>query len=104
MKVLMTVLISVAALGVGAAPGDQYPLVNTRGYIQEVRFESHSVLVSGTRYDVALDAEIEINGTYGALTLLVPGMAAEFTYEELSPTSRRIVAMKAWHSSVDVGT
>jgi len=62
----------VAAAGLAAA--DDFRIESRQGTIESIDINANQLVVAGVRYDVAIDADIEIGGSYGAFTLLHPGM------------------------------
>ena len=73
---------------------DVYPLSSHAGVIEDVDFASSTMVVSGYRYAVATDAEVEIGGSYGAFTMLRPGMRIAFEYLHISGSERLIVLVR----------
>ncbi|MCZ6640255.1 MAG: hypothetical protein O7G86_04105 [Gammaproteobacteria bacterium] len=64
------------------------------GIIETVEVNSSGLIVDGIRYRVAIDAQIEIGGSFGAFTMLQAGMKIQFTYKDLSDTRREIVRIE----------
>ena len=87
-------LIVVAGLMGPAFSWSQFPESERSGVIEEVELASSSLIVSGTRYRVALDAKVEINGTYGAFSLLSRGMKVRFVCRLISDQEREIVQLE----------
>ena len=57
-----------------ASADDDFQILSWQGVIETVDAPANQIVVGGVRYAVAADANIEIGGSYGALTLLQPGM------------------------------
>jgi hypothetical protein len=55
-------------------------LVRDGGVIGTVDFDGPTVTINGIRYDFTPDARVEIGGSFGAPTLLTPGLRARFAY------------------------
>ena len=92
--------LSVLAAFVGPALGwSQYAESDRTGVIEEVELASSSLIISGIRYRVALDAHVEINGTYGAFSLLHKGMKVRFVYQLITAEEREIVQLESLPSS-----
>ena len=51
----------------------QFAYSERTGVIHQVELETSSLIISGYRYRVPLDAVVEIDGTFGALQLLEQG-------------------------------
>lgn len=78
----------------GAFAQDSGPLRTKVGVIQEVNLADSSLIVSGMHYDVALDADVQIRGSYGAFSMLTKGMQIQFTYQVKSESERTIVEVE----------
>ncbi|MHC5112587.1 MAG: hypothetical protein ACYTHJ_22235, partial [Planctomycetota bacterium] len=88
----LTVLFITLATLVGPAAGwSQYATSQREGVIQALELDRSSVIISGLRYRVPLDAEIEVNGSFGALQLLYKGAKVKFECRVISGTEREIV-------------
>jgi hypothetical protein len=55
-------------------------LVRDGGVIGTVDFDGPTVTINGIRYDFTPDARVEIGGSFGAPTLLTPGLRVRFAY------------------------
>lgn len=77
-------------LPVAAGAATSGPIAEGSGVIRELDFARHGVLIGGTRYEVAIDAKVEIGGRFGAFTMLEPGMRVYFEFERHSETTRVI--------------
>ena len=56
--------------------------VEEEGVIHELVVEANSLIISGVSFRVAYDARVQIRGTYGAFTLLRPGMKVKYLYRD----------------------
>lgn len=65
-----------------------------QGVIQEIDFAHSQMVVSGYSYDVTATAKVEINGTYGAFTMLSKGMRIEFHYKKFADGARQIYEIR----------
>ena len=93
-KLILTSLsLFLLATFVAAQPFD-VPLGERQGIIQELDFSRNSAIISGFQYDVSLTAKVEINGSYGAFTLLNEGMKVVFTYRQFETGRREITEMR----------
>jgi hypothetical protein len=75
-------------------PGASYPTATQYGVVQELDFNRSEMIVSGTRYQVAVDARVEIAGSYGAFTMLRPGMKIHYAFLVISPSEREIIEVR----------
>lgn len=81
-------------LVLSALPASAAPKDTGVGVIEEINLPSQELIVSGLSYRVALDAEVEIDGSYGAFTMLRRGMQIEFDFEKHSSTERVITRIQ----------
>jgi hypothetical protein len=65
-----------------------------QGTIDSLDFETNTAVIGGTRYSVAIDAVVEIGGSYGAFTMLTPGMNVAFTFDLYSDKTRVLTELK----------
>ena len=73
---MVTVLLMAAAAAGWAEP----PVIEAQGQIRTLDFAAGRLVISGIRYRIAEDAAISVRGSYGALTMLRPGMKVDFVY------------------------
>lgn len=90
MRLVLVMLLGTLAVSASASDLNA-PLRTKVGVVQEIDLGGSTMIVEGMRYSVAFDAHVEINGTYGAFSMLEVGMQIEYTYEVHSETERRIV-------------
>ncbi len=94
LKTLLAGLVLAAAATSGSAgaqsqalPGEVIvPVLKEEGVLQEIYYDTNSVIINGVRYQVAYDAKVEIRGSYGAFTMLQRGMKLLFEYRRDTPT------------------
>ncbi len=92
-KSAVLLYLTLALLGVLSAPlaaAQDAPIVQEEGEIQNLDIPNNNLVISGVVYKVALDAKIEIGGSYGAYTLLQPGMKVDFSYRMFDRDTREI--------------
>ncbi len=94
MRALAISLIVLAGLTGPVLGWPQYAETDRTGVIEEVELASSSLIISGTRYRVPLDAHVEINGTYGAFSLLHKNMKVRFVCRLISDEEREIVRLE----------
>lgn len=69
-------------------------LMEEEGVIEQLIVASNEVIISGVTFRVAFDAEVEIRGSFGAYTMLQPGMKVFYEYRRHSPTELEIYAIE----------
>jgi len=89
LKRLCSVLV-LAALAASAPVQAEFPESQGIGVIEDIDLDASTLIVNGLRFQVAIDANVSINGTYGAFTLLHQGMLVRYSYRIISPTERVI--------------
>ena len=72
----------------------QHMEAQSEGRIETVDIPANTLMVSGLNYRVPVDANVQINGTFGAFTLLQRGMKVRFTYRTISRTEREIISLE----------
>ena len=75
---------AVLLLALCGAPVSAEPVaggIERQGTIHEVDYGTNTAIISGARYSVAIDAHVEIAGSYGAFTMLKEGMSVGFTFD-----------------------
>ena len=71
------------------AGADEFRIESKQGVVESTDFGTNRIVISGVSYAVALDANVEIAGTYGAYTMLTPGMNVEFLMRRFLETGQR---------------
>jgi hypothetical protein len=69
------------------------PEAYQEGEIHSLDFGSSTLILQGQTYDVSGSAQVEINGTYGAFTMLEVGMRVAAVYRRYEDGSREIVQL-----------
>ena len=74
--------LSSTALANPPGPMPPPPSAQEFGVIQELSFGTNEMVVRGVKYKVSPSVVVEIGGTYGAFTMLSPGMKVSFEANE----------------------
>ena len=90
---LGALLLLLAASSVQAVQYDA-PRVVRSGVVQELSIATYEIIISGHRYQVSQTAEVEIAGSFGAYTLLQPGMRVTFEYLRFDDGRREIFRVR----------
>ncbi len=91
MKILtMALTVLALTLFVNTAAAGEAAVMEAEGTIHAVELEGNTLVIDGVRFHVAFDAKVEIQGTYGAFSLLQPGMKVFFEYRRHTPTNLEI--------------
>ena len=91
---LLALLCGLPASTLARAPGATFPTASQIGVVQELDFGRSEMIVNGTRYGVAVDVRVEIGGSYGAFTMLQPGMKIRYEFLVISPSEREIIEIQ----------
>jgi len=78
------------------AQGSQYnaPEVQRFGIVHEIDIANYEIIIEGYRYQVSQTAQVEIAGSYGAFTMLSPGMRVEFNYLRFDDGRKEIIRVR----------
>ncbi len=89
------VCFSVIALLSSSVSAQQFnpPEADGEGRIDKLNFGSNSMVVGGYDYQVSEQVEVQVNGSYGAFTMLEEEMLIEFTFQRFDDGVRRIVSI-----------
>jgi hypothetical protein len=85
--VVLTGVIAVAPVA-GADEGD-FRVESWQGPVESLDAGKNTMVVGGVAYDVAPDAHVSLGGSYGALTLMTPGMNVKIMMKRYLDTGRR---------------
>lgn len=86
----------------GAQIPEGAPLAEDAGVIQKLDLDGQTLVIDGMRYQMALEAEVEIGGSYGAFTMLEPGMRVYFEYRRVSSSERIITLLRELPAEVEL--
>lgn len=93
-KSLSMLVIVLIALWSGQALAEEGDVGEGEGVVHDLIVERNEVIISGVGFKVAYDAQVEIRGSYGAYTMLQPGMKVFYEYRRYSPTELEIFAIE----------
>ena len=85
------ILLTLGALTVQA---QEFPMSESQGTIDSIDLGKRVVVISGYRYRPGYDLNVEIAGSYGAFTMLQPGMKVRIAYRVKSGTERELVSVQ----------
>ncbi len=78
----------------GLAHASPYPVEEAYGVIHEIDTGRQALTINGLTYRVALDARVEIDGSFGAYSMLREGQNVHFFWERHSPQRRQIIELR----------
>jgi hypothetical protein len=90
---LLTVSLLLVAGSAGARELNP-PLGEAQGVIQGLDFGTYRAVINGYDYEVSQSVRVEINGSYGAFTMLTEGMKVEFSYLQFKDGTREVTEMR----------
>jgi hypothetical protein len=89
---LALLLLGVAAVApVAVADVEPISVETIEGQIHEIDYGTLTTVISGVSYTIAIDCKVQIAGTFGAPTMLAPGMNVVFTFNRFDDGERVIV-------------
>ncbi len=68
--------------------------MEAQGRIEQVRFAADQLVVDGRTYRVTAELNVSIGGTYGAFTMLEPGMRVYLRYLRQADGSRTAIEVR----------
>ena len=93
-KALSLLTLMLITFAGGQLQAQDAAMLEEEGIVEELKLASNEVIISGVTFRVAFDAEVQIRGSYGAYSMLQPGMKVYFEYREFSPTELEIFAIE----------
>ncbi len=93
-KITQLFLVLICSLGTAAVCLAEAPLATAVGVIRALDFGNNTMIVNGTRFEVAIDAEVDLGDGHGAFTMLQEGWNVEFDYRVRSGLERKIVRLR----------
>ena len=82
------------ALPLSAAAQEVPSEGEAEGEIHALNFARSTIVIQGGEYAVSPMVQVEIGGTYGAFTMLQPGMMVEYLFHRYSDGRRVIFEIK----------
>ncbi len=73
------------------AGADDFRVESRQGAVESVDYDANRIVMGGVSYDVAVDANIELAGSYGALSMITPGMNVEILIQRYIESGQREV-------------
>jgi hypothetical protein len=68
-------------------------LFHEQGIVYEIDYAEQTAYISGLDYFFAADARVQINGSFGAWSMLRPNMKVDFLFRDESQEKRTIVEL-----------
>ena len=78
----------------GQLQAQEADVLEEQGIIEELKLAGNELIISGVTFKVAFDAEVQIRGSYGAYSMLQPGMKVYYEYRRYSPTELEIFTIE----------
>ena len=74
---------------------DDFRIESKQGPVESVDYPSNRIVVGGVSYDVAADANVQLGGSYGAFTMITPGMNVSILIQRyIDSGQRQIIELK----------
>ncbi|MEJ2131808.1 MAG: hypothetical protein P8Y95_09365 [Gammaproteobacteria bacterium] len=68
-------------------------LFHEEGIVHRIDHGAQTALINGLEYRFAANARVEVNGSFGAWSMLLPEMKVDFLYDDEGPARRTIVEL-----------
>ena len=96
MKSLISLLLTAALALAGASAGANEPrVIEQEGVIHSIDYAASYAMISGAGYRFAVDADIQVGGgSYGAVTMLTPGMKVRVVFKDFGSDGREIITLE----------
>jgi hypothetical protein len=89
---LLTPLWAAAGQGLNAGfESDDLTLYHEQGTLFQMEWGSQTAIINGYRYHFAPDAKVQINGTFGAWSMLQEGTNVDFLFRLDDDMTRRTI-------------
>jgi hypothetical protein len=80
---------------VASAGDEDFRIESSQGPVESIDYTANKMVVGGVSYNVALDAAVELGGSYGAFTMITPGMNVKILIRRyLTPGRPEIIDVK----------
>jgi hypothetical protein len=80
---------AIAIAPLASADDDDFSVESRQGPVESLDTSKGTIVVGGVIYDVAADANVRLGGSYGAFTLMTPGMNVKIMMKRYLDTGRR---------------
>ena len=74
---------------IASATDEDFRIESRQGPIESADYSKNTMVVGGVSYDVAVDASVELGGSYGAFTMITPGMNVQILIRRYVDSGRR---------------
>ena len=68
---------------------DDFRIESKQGPVESVDYSTNKMVVGGVSYNMAADANVQLGGSYGAFTMITPGMNQRGTRIDPGPAFHR---------------
>ena len=77
------------------ASADDFRIESKQGPVESVDYSTNKMVVGGVSYNMAADANVQLGGSYGAFTMITPGMNVSILVQRFIDTGeRQIIEVK----------
>ncbi len=68
---------------------DDFRIESKQGSVESVDYAASKIVVGGVSYDIAPDANVQLGGSYGAFTMITPGMNVSIIVQRFIESGHR---------------
>ncbi len=80
---------------IASADDGDFRIESNQGPVESVDYAENKMVVGGVSYNVAVDASVELGGSYGAFTMITPGMNVKILIRRyLTPGRPEVIDVK----------
>ena len=73
------------------ASADDFRIESKQGPVESIDYSANKLVVGGVSYDIAPDANVQLGGSYGAFTMITPGMNVSILVQRYIESGQRQV-------------
>jgi hypothetical protein len=94
-RLVRGLMLAGAMLVAPIAVADDFRIESKQGSVESVDYSASKLVVGGVSYDIAPDANVELGGSYGAFTMITPGMNVSIIVQRFIESGhRQIIEVK----------
>ena len=94
-KLVRGLMLAGAMLVAPIALADDFRIESKQGPVESVDYSASKLVVGGVSYDIAPDANVQLGGSYGAFTMITPGMNVSIIVQRFIESGhRQIIEVK----------
>ena len=94
-QLVRALMLAGAMLVAPFSSADDFRIESKQGPVESVDYTTNKMVVGGVSYNMAADANVQLGGSYGAFTMITPGMNVSILVQRFIDTGeRQIIEVK----------